>query len=81
VLLTPGVGLASIVLDNDLGYVAELNIDAIAQALDRHLSDPDRSKQLGINARQFAIENYNWNKIAGDLIRVYQSIIYGNLLT
>jgi glycosyltransferase involved in cell wall biosynthesis len=75
VLLTPGVGLASVVLDNDLGYVAELNIDTIAQALDRHLSDPDRSKQLGIRARQFAIENYNWDKIAVNLIRVYQSII------
>lgn len=75
VLLTPGVGLASVVRDHDLGYVTELNIDAIAQSLDRHLSNPDRSKQLGSRARQFAIENYNWDKIAVDLIRVYQSII------
>jgi glycosyltransferase involved in cell wall biosynthesis len=75
VLLTPGVGLASVVIDNDLGYVADLNIDAIAQALDRHLSDPDRSKVMGERARQFAIANYNWDKIAVDLIRVYQSII------
>lgn len=80
VLLTPGVGLASVVLDNDLGYVADLNIDAISQALDRYLSDPDRAKQLGISARQFAIENYNWDKIAVDLMRVYQSIIYCNSL-
>jgi glycosyltransferase involved in cell wall biosynthesis len=75
VLLTPGVGLASVVIDNDLGYVADLNIDAIAQALDRHLSDPDRSKVMGERARQFAIANYNWDKIAVNLIRVYQSII------
>jgi glycosyltransferase involved in cell wall biosynthesis len=75
VLLTPGVGLASIVRDNDLGYVADLNIDDIAQALDRHLSDPDRSKQIGIRARQFTIANYNWDRIAIDLIRVYQEIV------
>ncbi|WP_310489360.1 glycosyltransferase, partial [Chamaesiphon sp. VAR_69_metabat_338] len=75
VLLTPGVGLASVVRDNDLGYVADLNVDAIAQALDRHLIDPDRSKVMGERARQFAIANYNWDKIAVDLIQVYQSII------
>ncbi len=74
VLLTPGVGLASVVLDNDLGYVADLNIQTIAQALDRHLSDPDRSKLMGERARQFSIANYNWDKIAADLIPVYQSI-------
>ncbi|WP_310483504.1 glycosyltransferase [Chamaesiphon sp. VAR_48_metabat_403] len=74
VLLTPGVGLASVVRDNNLGYVADLNIDAIAQALDRHLSDPYRSKLMGERARQFAIANYDWDKIAVDLIRVYQEI-------
>jgi glycosyltransferase involved in cell wall biosynthesis len=75
VLLTPGVGLASVVRDNDLGYVADLNIDAISQALDRHLSDPGRSKQLGIRARQFAIENFTWDKIATGLIQVYQTLV------
>jgi glycosyltransferase involved in cell wall biosynthesis len=80
VLLTPGVGLASVVRDNDLGYIADLHIDAIAQGLDRHLSNPDRSKEMGERARQFAIANYNWDKIAGDLIRVYQSIVNGKLL-
>lgn len=73
-LVTTGVGLASVMLDNDLGYVADLNIDAIAQALDRHLSDPDRSKVMGEHARHFAIANYDWGKIAIDLIRVYQEI-------
>ena len=72
VLVTPGVGLATIVREHHLGYVAELDIEAITQALDRYLTDPDCAKQMGIRARQFTIENYNWDKIATDLIQVYR---------
>jgi glycosyltransferase involved in cell wall biosynthesis len=75
VLVTPGVGLATVVRDNDIGYVANLDIEAITQALDRHLNDPDRAKAIGICARQFTIENYNWDKVAQDLVLVYQAIV------
>jgi glycosyltransferase involved in cell wall biosynthesis len=75
VLLTPGVGLASVVRDSDIGYVANLDIEAITQALDRHLKDPDRAKAIGIYARQFTIENYNWDKVATDLVLVYQAVV------
>ena len=74
VLVTPGVGLATIVREHHLGYLAELDIEAITQALDRHLTDPSYAKQMGIRARQFTIENYNWDKIATDLIQVYESL-------
>jgi glycosyltransferase involved in cell wall biosynthesis len=75
VLLTPGVGLASLVRDRDFGYVAELDVDKIAQALDSHFIGSDRSKLMGIRASQFTIENYNWDKIATDLVRVYEAIV------
>jgi glycosyltransferase involved in cell wall biosynthesis len=78
VLVTPGVGLATIVRDHQLGYVADLDIEAITHALDRHLTDPNFSKQMGIRARQFTIENYNWDKIATDLVLVYQAIVTGS---
>ena len=74
VLVTPGVGLATVVRDNDIGYVANLDIEAITQTLDRHLANPDRAKSLGINARQFSLENYNWDKIAIDLIQIYRDL-------
>jgi glycosyltransferase involved in cell wall biosynthesis len=74
VLLTPGVGLSTVVRERELGYVAELNIEAITEALDRYLTDPTQAKQMGIRARQFTIDNYNWDKIAADLIQVYQKM-------
>jgi glycosyltransferase involved in cell wall biosynthesis len=73
VLLTPGVGLASMVRDGDFGYVAELDIDAITAALDRYLADPDRAKLMGERARQFTIENYTWQNIATKTISMYES--------
>jgi glycosyltransferase involved in cell wall biosynthesis len=75
VLITPGVGLASVVKDQNIGYVPELDIDAIINALERHLADPDSSKVMGDPARQFILENYNCDKITTDLIRVYQAIV------
>jgi glycosyltransferase involved in cell wall biosynthesis len=75
VLITPGVGLASIVRANNLGYVPDLDIEAIAAALDRYLANRDLADLMGKNARQFTIDNYNWNKIAIDLIQVYRSTL------
>jgi len=75
VLVTPGVGLATVVRDHDIGYVANLDIEAITQALDRHLANPDRAKAIGAYARQFTIENYNWDKVATDLVLVYQAVV------
>ena len=63
------------VLTNELGYVADLDVEAITHALDRYLTDPTRAQQMGIRARQFTVENYNWERIATDLIRVYQTIV------
>ena len=75
VLVTPGVGLATVIKDRQLGYVPDLNLDAIVSELDRYFTDPKQAKAMGDRARQFTIENYTWDKIAVDLIRVYKSII------
>jgi glycosyltransferase involved in cell wall biosynthesis len=75
VLVTSGVGLATVVRDHNLGYVADLEIEAITQALDRYLTDPACAQQMGIHARQFTVDNYNWDKIAAELVRVYQRIV------
>jgi glycosyltransferase involved in cell wall biosynthesis len=75
VLVTASVGLATVVRDRDLGYVANLDIDDITRSLDEFFSDPDRASAIGSRARQFTIDHYTWDKIAADLVRVYRSII------
>jgi len=75
VMLTPGVALASIAHQYQLGHVPEFDINAIANALLHCLQHPDEAKAMGDRARQFVLKNYTWDKIAIQMIDVYESIL------
>lgn len=75
VLITPGVALASVVQQNQLGYVTELDSDQIASALAYHLAHADKTKRIGQSAREFVAENYAWGKVADKLSKAYYSIL------
>ena len=47
VIATSGVALASVVKDKQVGYVPELNISAIASALEHCINNPQDAKELG----------------------------------
>ncbi|GAX42128.1 hypothetical protein NIES4075_31280 [Tolypothrix sp. NIES-4075] len=75
VLLTPGVALASIVKQYQLGYVTELDVLAIANALEDYLNDPQAAKQMGDRARQLVSEKYTWRQIACEMQQMYVEIL------
>ena len=52
VLVTPGVALASVVQQHQLGYVASLDVSAIASAIEKHLTNPQQANEMGTRARQ-----------------------------
>ncbi|MGF1987040.1 MAG: glycosyltransferase [Nostoc sp. ZfuVER08] len=79
VLVTPGVALASVVKQNQLGYVPDLDIAAITDALENYLSNPQQAKKMGDRARQLVSDKYSWNHIAQDLLQIYKLIIQQNL--
>ncbi|AFZ27938.1 glycosyltransferase [Cylindrospermum stagnale PCC 7417] len=75
VLLTSGVALASIVQQHQLGYIAELDVLAIASALEHYLSHPQAAKEMGLRAHQMIIEQYTWDRIAARLIEIYRVML------
>ncbi|NEO21442.1 glycosyltransferase [Moorena sp. SIO4A5] len=75
VLVTPGVALASVVEKHQLGYVTELDVNAIASAIENYFKSPQQTKAMGDRARQFILANYTWDKIAVKLSQVYQAIL------
>jgi glycosyltransferase involved in cell wall biosynthesis len=77
--VTPGVALASVVKQNQLGYVPDLDIAAITDALENYLSNPQQAKKMGDRARQLVSDKYSWNHIAQDLLEIYKLIIQQNL--
>ncbi|MCB0192828.1 MAG: glycosyltransferase [Anaerolineae bacterium] len=75
VLVTPGVALAPIIQQHVLGYVTELRPQSIERTLSHVLNHPNEGQAIGQAARQFILENYTWDNIAGKLATVYQSLL------
>ncbi|WP_088240458.1 glycosyltransferase [Calothrix rhizosoleniae] len=75
VLITSGVALADMVKQKQIGYVTELDVDEIANAIDTFLNDPQVGKVMGDNACQFIAEQYSWHYIAKKIIVTYKKII------
>ena len=79
VLATSGVALASTVKQHQLGYVTELDIPAIATAIEHHLNHPQQAKAMGDRARELILNRYTWKQIAARLIETYEAILNQNL--
>ena len=75
VIITPGVALADVVEQYQLGYVSELNSIAISQHIQHFLSYPQIAKEMGDRAHQVVIEKYTWDRIVSNLIEVYMTIL------
>lgn len=76
VLITPGVALAPTVVQNQLGYVSELNVSAIASSLQSWLNDLPQAQKMGDRARQIVREKYALERVASNLKDAYISIIH-----
>jgi glycosyltransferase involved in cell wall biosynthesis len=75
VIATPGVALASVLQQERVGYVTELNIEAIASAIKHCLTHPQETQAMGMFAHQLIWEKYTWNGIVTTLIPIYDSIL------
>jgi glycosyltransferase involved in cell wall biosynthesis len=56
-------------------YLADINADAIANALAKCLSNTEEAMAMGDRARKLIFENYTWEQIAIKMIGTYQKII------
>ena len=75
VLITPGVALSPLVKDKGLGYVPNLDVNAITAALRRFLNERETARLMGQRGREYVHRHYAWSRVASDLIQVYQSVL------
>jgi starch synthase len=75
-------GIPEVVIDESTGLLVHYEESEsikfendFAQALIKLLSDPTRSKQMGIAGRERAVQDFGWNKIAQQTIEIYQSVL------
>jgi glycosyltransferase involved in cell wall biosynthesis len=75
VLVTPGVALATVVQQNQLGYVPELDVQAIAKAIEQYLTQTPEAEDMGDRARKIILDNYTWDQVAVKMQQIYESIL------
>lgn len=74
-LVTTGVALSDLVKEQNLGWVVDLEIEAITHSIQEFLDNPDMAKQKGERAAQYVAANYTWEKIALNLKSIYENIL------
>ncbi|BAU05221.1 glycosyltransferase [Fischerella sp. NIES-3754] len=74
VVVTPGVALADIVEQHQLGYVTPLDVDAIASTLEKYLCNPQQAQDMGNSGRQLVSDQYTWKQITLKMQQVYADL-------
>ncbi len=75
VLLTPGVALAPMVHQHQVGWVVEQNVKAITTAIADALHCPQQRKEMGDRAYQLISEQFTWSAIGSQMQQVYGDIL------
>ena len=74
-LVTPGVALATMLKQERIGYVTDLNIDAITSSIEYCLNNLPELKEKGDRACQVVVKKYTWDSIAAKLVDIYSTIV------
>jgi glycosyltransferase involved in cell wall biosynthesis len=76
VLATRVGGIDAVVRDRETGVLVEPdNPQALADAIQRLLDQPELRRRLSDNAFREASERYNWKQIAGEFARLYREVL------
>lgn len=57
------------------GWVAKTEVDSLAQNLREALLNPQECQNRGLNAQNYALQNYSWDAIARQISQFYQELI------
>jgi glycosyltransferase involved in cell wall biosynthesis len=74
VVVTPEVGLASVISGAKAGLVAQGDPRALAAALNQLLDEPDAARQMGENGRRLVERDYSWSGVAAAMETMYLAI-------
>jgi glycosyltransferase involved in cell wall biosynthesis len=74
VVVTPEVGLASLIRESGAGVVADGNPRTLAEAIDALLHDSTRRRLMGERGRLTAHEHLSWESVASRMECLYEEI-------
>lgn len=74
VIVTPEVGLASLLLETGSGVVADGEAHALAAAVRKLHADPVARQEMGLSGRKTVTERLSWDAVAARMESVYRQI-------
>jgi glycosyltransferase involved in cell wall biosynthesis len=77
VITTKRVNIASDVIEYEAGLVTDCDVSQITNAIAHLLDHPDKAIALGKQGKKLVEDRFRWDKVAHDLIEVYEDILSG----
>jgi glycosyltransferase involved in cell wall biosynthesis len=74
VVISNQVHICHQISESQSGWVGELDVEVLVNLLQTALENPAERQRRGLNAQQYALENYSWEAIARQTIEAYQQI-------
>ena len=78
VVVTPEVGLACAVSEEDAGIVIEGTPEKIAAAIAQLIASPELRHRMGEAGRNAAVKRFSWDAIAEQMEELYSTLIMAN---
>jgi len=67
------------VAEANAGIVIDPDVDQLAAALYKLIENSGLREKMGSNGRHLVMEHFTWDKIAGQMVELYQNVLEGNL--
>jgi glycosyltransferase involved in cell wall biosynthesis len=68
-------GVKEAVLDKETGLLVEPNVDELAEAVLRLLSDASFRQKMGVSGREYVLREFTWDICAQKMLRVYREAL------
>lgn len=78
-MVTPEVGIAALIAEEQCGMVVPGEPAALAEAIRGLLADPDRRDEMGRQGARAAAQRFSWAAVAGQMEAVYRAVLAGGL--
>ncbi|NET72554.1 MAG: glycosyltransferase [Sphaerospermopsis sp. SIO1G2] len=75
VIISDQVHIYQQIIDSESGWVGKTSVESVVDLLTTALSQPQECQRRGLNAQEYAMNNFSWDAIAKQIIRAYQDII------
>jgi len=75
VITSPNVAFSSMLQSQNLCFIVPQEVAAIADKISYSLDHPAEVQEMAQRAKKYVSENFTWNQVAKNLIKIYQQII------